>query len=163
MGFFSWCFCDTTKTMKCAKRLAVGKKGYLLIPKDFGSGHIEETHYGGYGIFGRQDVYDLVAIWNREYMAAHPGFVLPSYGEIRKKSWYRLYADTSIPIEELEGRLRADKDCYPYMELREIGIALACYDEDNAALPYPIKVAGKARSVYEACMPSVADPKQGCY
>lgn len=45
---------------------------------------------------------------------------------------------------------------------REIGIDIACYDEQNAALPYPIKIAGSKSSVYEDCPPSNNDPNQGC-
>ena len=45
--------------------------------------------------------------------------------------------------------------------LREIGIDIACYDEQNADLPYPIKITHDANAVYEDCEPSPADPCQG--
>ena len=44
---------------------------------------------------------------------------------------------------------------------RKIGISIACYDEQNAALKYPIKIARLKNSVYEECSPSDSDPNQG--
>lgn len=46
---------------------------------------------------------------------------------------------------------------------REIGIDIACYDEQNASLPYPIKIAAKLDSIYETQPASKSDPNQGCY
>ena len=45
---------------------------------------------------------------------------------------------------------------------RELGILIACYDEDNASLKYPIKITYDANAVYEDCKPSLGDPNQGC-
>ena len=47
------------------------------------------------------------------------------------------------------------------VDWRWIGIELACYDEDNAALPYPIKITYDVNAVYEYCAPSLSDPNQG--
>ena len=63
MGCFSWKDCKNTR-----KRLRIGCKGYLLIPAEFGGGHIEESCYNGYGSFSLYDVYELVAIWNQKYL-----------------------------------------------------------------------------------------------
>lgn len=46
--------------------------------------------------------------------------------------------------------------------LREIGIDIGCYDRQNAALPYPLKVTHDENAIYEDCKPSKGDPKQGC-
>ena len=43
---------------------------------------------------------------------------------------------------------------------REIGIEIACYDEQNAALPYPIKITSKPME-YDEVEPSKRDPNQG--
>lgn len=43
---------------------------------------------------------------------------------------------------------------------RELGIAIACYDEQNAALPYPIKITSKPME-YDEIGPSISDPNQG--
>lgn len=165
MGCFSWMFCDADPSMrKNSRRLVINHKGYLLIPKEFGGGHIEEKYYDGYGRFGGKDVYDLAADWNREYIASHPEFILPYSGiAVGKKPWYKLYADMSLSQEDIEKQIKTAEGCSPYMEYRWIGIELACYDEDNAALPFPIKIAKYKDSVYEACKPSKGDPDQGCY
>ena len=44
---------------------------------------------------------------------------------------------------------------------RIIGIDIACYDEQNAKLPYPIKITHNPNAVYEDCNPSLSDPNQG--
>ena len=44
---------------------------------------------------------------------------------------------------------------------RTIGIDIACYDKDNASLPYPIKIVHKANMSYEQALPSMSDPDQG--
>ena len=48
-----------------------------------------------------------------------------------------------------------------WLEYRWIGIELACQDEDNLALPYPIKIARHKESIYEECPASFGDPYQG--
>ena len=45
-------------------------------------------------------------------------------------------------------------------ELRWLGIVMACYDEDNAALEYPIKITTREME-YEDVEPSLSDPNQG--
>lgn len=76
MGFFSWCTSDTRKSIancyadsslinslgrdkECV--IMPGEKVYLLNP--FGKPY-EEDCYDGYGRFGGEDVYALVAKWN---------------------------------------------------------------------------------------------------
>lgn len=121
MGFFSWKDCKDD-----SKRLKVGGEGYLLIPKEFGGGHIKVSYYNGYGEFGGLDVYELVYEWNRKYLS-----------------------------KEQKAALRG-------LEKREKGIELACYDEDNAQLHYPIKISLDSSAVYEECEASKRDEMQGC-
>lgn len=45
---------------------------------------------------------------------------------------------------------------------REIGIYLACEDENNKRLAYPIKVTHDATAIYEKCKYSKTDIYQGC-
>lgn len=44
---------------------------------------------------------------------------------------------------------------------RILGIAVACYDEQNAALKYPIKIASTNQCKYEDLPASKSDPNQG--
>ena len=46
---------------------------------------------------------------------------------------------------------------------REIGIDIACYEEQNKKLKYPIKITKDASAIYENCKYSKDDPSQGCY
>lgn len=55
------------------------------------------------------------------------------------------------------------KDLDSDFEFRSIGIDLACYDEDNARMPYPIKVTLDPKRTYENSNFSMGDPKQGFY
>ena len=47
--------------------------------------------------------------------------------------------------------------------LREIGIAISCYTEQNERLPYPIKITYDGTAIYEDCQASESDDSQGCY
>lgn len=171
MGQFSWLDCKSGKQIIDDKV----KDVYLLIPKEFGGGHIVEHCYDGYGDFGGYDVYDLVATWNRKILSEKPNFIFPyaldranriatkyswksEYSEkidlqIRNKPWYETYANLELSEEEVAEQCDID--------WRWIGIELACYDEDNFALPYPIKITYDERAVYEYCAPSESDPNQG--
>ena len=116
MGQFSWLDCKTQEQIVDDKIRDV----YMLIPKEFGGGHIVEHCYDGYGNFGGEDAYAVVARWN-------------------------------VPDQ-----CTGDDD-----HDRNIGIDIACYDEDNAALQYPIKITYDADAIYEWCGISLSDPNQG--
>lgn len=171
MGQFSWLDCVTGEQILDN----VARDVYVLIPKEFGGGRILEVMYDGYGHFGGQDIYELVAIWNRQYLSENPKHVFPralkrlqwvqdykkshpDYSEevevyAKEKAWYAAYEDLNIPEEGIE-----------YVSgyvLRHIGIEIACYDEDNEALRYPIKITHDVNAVYEDCGPSKSDPNQG--
>ena len=122
MGFFSWLTCNTERSICNRYSRRKTFPVYVLIPKEFGGGHIRETNYEGYGVFGGRDVYALVAQWN-------------------------------CP-ERCIGNDEAD---------RMVGIDIACYDKDNAALKYPIKISSSSRSVYENEGPSKGCPYQGYF
>lgn len=173
MGQFSWLDCKTGEQVLDN----FPRKVYVLVPKEFGGGHIEENFYDGYGHFGGKDIYDLVADWNREYISNTPEHLFPhslhEYGWMRQciatgrhegwsvevtafeKKWYKAYSDLSKTREQVVAEVEG------VYEWRYIGIDLACYDEDNAALPFPIKITHDADAVYEDCEPSERDPNQG--
>lgn len=146
MGQFSWRDCVTGKPILDDVR----KTSYLLIPSKFGGGHIEEPCYDGYGRFGGKDVYNLVVDWNKEMI---PEIIR----RIKNGSWQCTSGgnDTITNLQNFyEGK---PITC----EKRWLGIVMACYDEDNFALEYPIKITYNERVSYEECKPSPSDPNQG--
>lgn len=76
MGVFSWLDCENNKQIK----IGDNKPVYVLIPEEFGGGHIEESFYWGYGEFGGYDIYELVAEWNRK--AINPDKIKLSHFEV---------------------------------------------------------------------------------
>lgn len=171
MGCFSWLFADTNNT----HNLRMGKSGYIACPDGT---FIHEPRYDGYGEFDGRDVYELVVQWNREFIAENPDFLLPhihrfcngSVKQYRMKDfcWYPVVADLSIPTEKLQDALvkylSETRDSYaaPLAKLRCVGIDIACYAEDNASLPYPIKITRTKRGIHYVDLPaSRGDPEQG--
>lgn len=141
MGVFSWLDCETKEQIK------LYETAFVLIPADFGGGHIKESFYEGYGEFCGLDIFELVAEWNKG--AIDPEEIEP--GNKMLKDYCEGVTD-EIMIEN-----------YGEDYNREIGIILACEDENNAALPYPIKITHNPGAIYENCKPSLIDPNQGGY
>lgn len=168
MGQFSWLDCITEEQVIDNKTRDV----YVLVPKEFHDKYgerIKETCYDGYGRFGGYDIYDLVAEWNRAKLTHH------MLRDCMTKSWSA--DDTEYYIKGLRRQIVAADRLYDYKEgkmsdeemaakygddwKRILGIDIACYDEQNEALPYPIKITHNATAVYENCQPSKEDPNQG--
>lgn len=154
MGQFSWLDCKTGEQVVDGRC----RKSYVLVPEDFGGGHIEEPCYAGYGEFGGHDVYDLVADWNRHDL---------DYGLVAEKTWgaWNFHGSENARkcFEDFENGT-ADavmRERYGDSFKREIGIIIACHDKDNAQLRYPIKITHDPYAVYEWCPPSRSDPNQG--
>lgn len=145
MGCFSWMFADSKR-----ENLHIGNPFYLLLPN---GGYLKDSWYNGYGDVSGEDIYDLVADWNREYLSAHPDFVIKSLNAmVSEMAWWPEYSDLSLSREEVSNRA-----C---LEYREIGIDLAC--ENNSALPFPIKVCkNKPTKEYSYYPASEDDPNQG--
>lgn len=151
MGYFTWKYADDRR-----KKLPYGGYGVVVFPDD--SCIVEKAYYG-YGIFGFRDAYDLVAEWNRQYL---------------KEIYQRLMAKTEhnnlfTPMDVIEayqekGDNAAQEIAKKYVEKRgthylkdwkrDIGIDIACWDEDNDALPYPLKIASVMGYTYKELKPS---------
>ena len=147
MGQFSWIYSDTNKQLIDNRRADT----YLLVPKPFQEKYgkaIYESCYDGYGRFGRYAVYDLIPEWHKE--------MIPD--TIRRIKAGDLKCSTN------ENDITNLQDYYEdkpiTCELRWLGIVMACYDEDNFALEYPIKITTKEME-YENARPSESDPNQG--
>lgn len=144
MGQFSWRDCVTGKPILDN----VEKTCYLLVPAKFGS-NIEEPCYDGYGHFGGKDVYDLIPEWNKDMI---PEIIR----RIKNGTWQARLSDSD------EGQLMKYYNGEPIsVPLRHLGIVMACYDEDNFSLEFPIKITYRANMSYEDCKPSPSDPNQG--
>lgn len=147
MGQFSWIYSDTNKQVIDNRRADT----YLLVPKPFQEKYgksIYESCYDGYGRFGSYDVYDLIPEWNKEMI---PEIIR----RIKNGNWKCSTSENDVVNLQAyyEGK---EIDC----ELRWLGIVMACYDEDNAALKYPIKITTREIE-YEEVAPSLSDPNQG--
>ncbi len=59
-------------------------------------------------------------------------------------------------VDEMEAQ-------YGHDFLRILGIKIACDDDQNKRLKYPIKITRNENAVYEDCKYSKGDPKQGCF
>lgn len=146
MGQFSWKYSDTKKQLVNGKRADT----YLLVPPEFQEKYgkaIYEPCYNGYGRFGGYDIYELIALWNKE--------MIPEIIEKIRLGEWRCGSEQDIPNLQ-DFYEDAEIDC----ELRWIGIVMACYDEDNRRLKYPIKITTKVME-YDEVKPSLSDPRQG--
>lgn len=147
MGQFSWIYSDTNKQVIDDKEADT----FLLIPKAFQHKYgksIYEGCYEGYGEFGGHDVYDLVLEWNKDMI---PKIIR----RIKNDTWRCTTSENDIA--NLQNYFdEKEITC----EARWLGIIMACYDEDNMALEYPIKITSKEMD-YEDVVPSKSDPNQG--
>lgn len=169
MGQFSWLDC---KNKVYPIRDNVYEPVYVLVPKEFkekyadkDTGYIKEDCYDGYGRFGKYDIYDLVVDWNKTNLEDYLRL-----SKVSKEDW-------QINVARMYANGKTDKDIQDFIDIkvcngtlpsylqedwkRNIGISIACYDEDNARLKYPIKITHNVNAVYEKCKPSLSDPNQG--
>ena len=166
MGFFSWKTCDTRRSISNAYSDRGALPCKVLIPLEYQSEFnnqkfIFEDCYEGYGTFGGYDIYDLIAKWNRKFLSENPNHILPySQKTVSNMKWCPYYADLSLTEEEVVNKVR--KNGYSYFEWRSIGIDIACYNEDNVSLRYPIKISEK-EEVYEQASASKDCPYQGFF
>lgn len=195
MGCFSWLDCKNPK-----KAVKQGDTAFFLVPKEFAyiygeSGRIKEDYYDCYGHFGSYDVYELVALINRDHLSVanlrrpdpkerYGGLWEFQKDELRKQGLTEAQiAEKDEEERELNYQKGVNRHLYSVRRLRdfiekkksfkqmteeygdflrEIGIDIACYDDQNRALYHPIKITHDANAVYEDCEPSDGDPNQGC-
>lgn len=128
--------------------------------------------YDGYGRINGVDVYDVVAFLNicacndEQFQTVYDRIC-----EIKSKD----IADEMTKFRQAykEGFFNSPEDFWTLKEefslpdrifdteFRIYGIDLACYDEDNARLPYPIKLTVDETMIYENALFSMGDPNQG--
>lgn len=160
MGMFSWMY--SNRGNKVPMKADKVKDSYMLIPyrfKDLYPNCITSTRtgeeyaymlepcYEGYGRFNGVDVYDAVADWNRD--------CIPDIIRRRKNGNWTCNINESDEENLLKFYNGEEISC----EKRWIGIMMACYDNDNFALEYPIKIVDRLIP-YEMADASLSDPNQ---
>ena len=160
MGYFSWMLANKNNE----QALMIGDVGYVIQPEGMGK-PIKTEFYEGYGRFDGKDVYELVVDWNRPYLSS----IIRNIS--RKGEDYNTFC--LIADKAVNGDDKADSLAQQLLEngeiselvrtnwKRNLGIKIACCDEDNEALPYPIKISSSSRFKYNNLIPSKNDPNQG--
>lgn len=170
MGSFSWIASDTGRAIRSSNYNPFPV--YALRPD---GEPLLETDYEGYGVFGDHDIYDLVADWNRKYLAEHPEFLIIQHSrkwseqlgtyipdqpkKVCEFEWYPFYANLQNTRKDIEREMKKLPD-NKYFWYRHIGIEIACYDDQNFQLPFPIKLVENPVP-YAAAAASKGDPNQG--
>ena len=119
-------------------------------------------NYDGYGrIFG-YDIHETIAFINICLTTDEDFSALIDY--VKEHNRGSLYTTDEL-IQNMEDIRQTYKkeECDIISINRDIGIAIACYDEDNARLPYPIKLTNDKNITYEEATFSMSDPNQGFF
>lgn len=162
MGCFTWT--DARKPPRkrrdgdyvIADKIGYGGYAKIVCPDNT---EIIEQCYDGYGDFDGHDIYDLVVDWNKEYLEDifcampedHWGYHLKEVATaFQNDDTYALHKEVSRLIDS--GK---EPSFFKDEWKRTIGIAIACGDEDNHSLPFPIKItATKWYRTYDELYPS---------
>lgn len=163
MGQFSWKFAD----QKNRSALKIYEKAYVACPD---GSLIYEGSYGGYGMFGMYDIYELVAEWNKNDISEEniekprQCFVESQIENMRyyQNAMKRYQFQCKRLLDFIHGKSEEEmEERYGDDWKRNIGIDIACSNEKNAALKYPIKICKAIPDSYECLPASKLDPEQG--
>ena len=154
MGCFSWMFSDYNNALP----LNIGMPCYLMCPD---GNAIYEPSYDGYGHFSGHDVFSLVVDWNHEeirhYLEQSVHKSLCSWHE----SFLILVENDLFEAERNAGLFFHDNEWLLREWKRTLGIDIACYDDQNLSLKYPIKITTTPKIHYEMLPASLSDVNQG--
>ena len=176
---FSWVDVDGSQniTVKDEKvTMLIPNERKEAVAKIFGTeitGNGIEGKYDGYGSVidkdgTETDVYDVVTFINlcltsdeqfTEALSQFSNHFSDSTQDIAKEI-RQAYKDGKV---ETKADLYAMVEGTSLSEFRTIGIEMACYDNQNARIPYPIKWTVDDRNTYENSEFSMSDPNQGFY
>lgn len=145
MGSFSFMYADGGKQNQA--NMLPGDKVRILVPMLMGGGTLNGT-YADYGVVAfadgtSVDLYELIALWNSTAMRAAAAKV------------------TGVPALDAACKM-TDDEFTPFA--RNVGIRVACYDDDMVRLQLPLRVVpiDNMSVSYETVGGiSVADPNQG--
>ena len=162
MGYFTWTDARRhPRKRKSGEYVAADRVGYggyakVVCPDNT---EIIETYYEGYGDFDGHDIYDLVVDWNKNYLSdIFNKKSEDSWGYELKELAIAFQSDDVLKLREEIDRLIESGQYGSYFRnewKRHIGIAIACDDEDNRNLPFPIKITTtKWHRKYDELVPS---------
>lgn len=179
MGCFSWCTSDTKKSIPCTNDAYKGAPTTVYLLNPFGP-HYKENEYDGYGEFGGFDAYELVAEWNRPFLTVQnlrkPERSMYAADKEGSRYFRRAMEKFNLQCEGIKAYASGASDEYMqaiYGEVfgwqgnktdwkRCLGIAIACYEEQQVKLRYPIKLV-ETPCAYEEAGISPGCPYQGCF
>lgn len=120
MGQFSFMRADNLTRQR---NFCEGDAIKILIPKEFGGPGYIKGHYDGYGRIDEadgdsHDVYEILAVMNRNYM-----------DRVTRLCW----PNESLDVKETDVYTTSDGD-------RNVGINIGCYDDQHKALKYKLKL-----------------------
>lgn len=155
MGFFTWT--DAKRTPRLLKngdyasvdKIKYGSRVKVICPDNT---MIVEPCYDGYGMFDQYDIYELVVDWNKDHLdeifknlaaknPIHWGYTLADIAHA-----YAINEPDDKILSMAAQKVRSD-DAYLIIKdewKRVIGIAISAGDQ-NADLPYPIKMTSSSR------------------
>lgn len=153
MGYFTWT--DAIRTPRVKKDgeyfsrdvVSYGRPAKIVLPDD---SEIKTSYYDGYGMFGKEDevdAYDVVVDWNRDYLpeifnrlkTENPGgFWGQELANLAAFYAEGMEKEMDAEIERLKSShyLHVTSDGWK----RLIGIAISCDGDNNAKLPFPLKI-----------------------
>ena len=167
MGYFTWTLSnrklertyDGDFKSKC--KLKYGGQGCVMCPDGT---VIVEPAYDGYGIFDGKDVYELVVDWNRCYLEGIVNDILKN--NPHKEKFYldlaKIYSEEGFEeAQTFADELVDSRQVGSYFKTdwkRCLGIFIACEEENNASLPYPIKITNtpNTKKKYADLPPSIS-------
>lgn len=143
MGCFSWTFADKNNK----KSLKMGHKVYILTPDN----QFIKTPDGGYEGYGRffdskknkmVDVYDLVVDWNKSFLLKILDGVHGIITDFDMSLAALVEKGDAVAEEFVKNEVEAGRAPRYLLSdwKRCLGITIACYNEDNQNLPFPIKI-----------------------
>lgn len=165
MGRFSWVYSDIAPAA-----LKLNGEAYVPFPEDkgafgFSPGSIlHEASYDGYGVFSRFDIFELIALWNREYLSSRPDLVMLHSGrKVSDYKWYSVYSNKRLSDEMLGmGIYKAGRNDDYQFELRQVGVDIGCVDRSELVIPFPVKICRfEHNAKYSLLSPSEMDEEQG--
>lgn len=159
MGYFTFTFANRKlrknryNDYHSSCKVPYDGKAYVICPDDT---IIEEQCYQGYGIFGNQDIYELVVDWNRGHLLnilIQNGVLSATYQGIAEL--LDKHEDHLIP-DFVHNQVIHDH-APAYLEKdwkRDLGIEISC---GKTPLRYPIKIIStpRCRKKYDMLPPSV--------